>query len=69
MPQPLTPRLEMGHEEWEEVGMECGGWEWIDGEIEGGAGSKNEFGGKLDFLGRISSTVQGMKGDKKTGKR
>ncbi len=47
MPQPLTPRLEMGDEEWEELGRECGGWEWVDGEIEGDGGRRNEFGGKL----------------------
>jgi len=37
----------MGDEEWEELGRECGGWEWVDGEIEGDGGRRNEFGGKL----------------------
>jgi len=47
LPQPLTPRLEMGAEEWEDWGRECGGWEWVDGEVEGDKGERNEFGGEL----------------------
>lgn len=42
--QPKVPRLEISDEEWEEMSRECGGWEWIDGEVEGEG--RNEFGGK-----------------------
>lgn len=41
--QPLSPRLEVSDEAWEDLGRECGGWEWIDGEKEGGG--RSEFGG------------------------
>lgn len=40
MPQLIAPSLEIGVDEWEDLGRECGGWEWIDGEagaVEGGS--------------------------------
>lgn len=43
MHQPLSPRLELPDEAWDDLGRECGGWEWVDGEKEDGG--KNEFGG------------------------
>lgn len=49
LPQPLTPRLEMGAEEWEDWGRERGGWEWVDGEVGGAEGERNEFGGELSW--------------------
>lgn len=54
MQQTISPCLEMDTEGWEDVCRECGGWEWIDGDIaevdqpEGEGGSqteRNEFGG------------------------
>lgn len=42
--QPKVPRLEISNEEWEDMGRECGGWEWIDGEVEGEG--RNGFGGE-----------------------
>lgn len=33
MQQTMSPSLEMGTEEWEDVCRECGCWDWIDGEI------------------------------------
>jgi len=49
LPQPLMPRSEMGAEQWEDLGRECGGWEWVDGEAEGDQGQRNEFGGELSW--------------------
>lgn len=43
MRQPLSPRLDFSDEQWEDICHECGGWEWIDGEKEGG--ERNEFKG------------------------
>lgn len=48
MHQPLSPRLELSDEDWDDLGRECGGWEWVDGEKEGGG--KNEFGGTFSSL-------------------
>lgn len=55
MQQTMSPRLEMCGEEWEDLCRECGGWEWIDGELEGDGGGKgkderNEFGGESGHL-------------------
>lgn len=56
MQQAMSPRLGMEMEGWEDVCRECGGWEWIDGEIAEvdepkGKGrrqeDRNEFGGTL----------------------
>jgi hypothetical protein len=60
LPQPLTPRLEMGAEEWEDWGRECGGWEWVDGEVEGDKGERNDFGGELSLIIFLGET--GIKG-------
>ena len=52
MHQPLNPRLELSKEEWEDLCRECGGWEWIDGEVDNEVGKgkekvdRNEFGGR-----------------------
>jgi hypothetical protein len=43
MNQPLSPRLELSEEDWDDIVRECGGWEWVDGEKDGG--ERNEFGG------------------------
>lgn len=52
--QTASPGLDVAHEEWEDLCRECGGWEWIDGELDGIAGGqgknkekRNEFGGKF----------------------
>lgn len=49
----MIPGLEVTNEEWENLCMDCGSWEWIDGELDGkavsdGQGKKerNEFGGE-----------------------
>lgn len=56
MQQTTSPSLEMETDGWEDVCRECGGWEWIDGEIAevdepNGKGKiqeeRNEFGGTL----------------------
>lgn len=55
MHQPLSPRLELSDEAWDDVGRECGGWEWIDGEKQ--SGGRNELGGRyfsLSFLFPLS---------------
>ena len=47
LPQSKSPSLDIGEEEWEDMCRECGGWEWVDGGVEGGRkGERNEFGGK-----------------------
>lgn len=43
MSQSLRPLLEISNDEWEDLGLDCGGWQWIDSEATG----KNEFGEKL----------------------
>lgn len=45
--QPVSPRAEVSDEEWEDLCRECGGWEWVDGEVsrDEGNGGRNEFGG------------------------
>jgi len=55
MRQSVSPSLELEDDEWDDWCRDCGGWEWIDGEIEGTAADeagakraeeKNKFGGK-----------------------
>ena len=51
MPNSSTPTLEIEEEEWEDLGRECGGWEYIDGGIplsSAGDGSKVAGKGKGD---------------------
>lgn len=55
--QTTSPSLEVSHEEWENLCMDCGSWEWIDGELDGkvesnkeGHGERNEFGGESGIL-------------------
>ncbi|KAL8768892.1 MAG: hypothetical protein Q9209_004946 [Squamulea sp. 1 TL-2023] len=43
MPQPLRPLLEMSNDEWEDLCLDCGGWQWIDSEAQG----RNEFGERV----------------------
>lgn len=45
--QPASPHAEVSDEEWEDLCRECGGWEWVDGEVsrDEGNGGRNEFGG------------------------
>ncbi|CAF9908471.1 hypothetical protein IMSHALPRED_006683 [Imshaugia aleurites] len=52
--QTLSPSLEVTNEEWENLCMDCGSWEWIDGELNGkvesngeGKEERNEFGERL----------------------
>ena len=42
MQQTITPSLEIETEEWEDLCRECGGWEWIDGTLEGYANTSQE---------------------------
>lgn len=56
MQQTISPSLEVTNEEWENLCMDCGSWEWIDGELDGkgesnGEGKKerNEFGGEFEI--------------------
>ena len=51
--QTVSPSLEVTNEEWDILCMDCGSWEWIDGELEGsvdlngeGRNLRNEFGGE-----------------------
>ena len=51
--QTVSPSLEVPNEEWEVLCMDCGSWEWIDGELDGkvylsgeGRNLRNEFGGE-----------------------
>lgn len=55
--QTVNPSLELTYEEWENLCMECGSWEWIDGELDdnldsNGQGRKerNEFGGESGIV-------------------
>lgn len=55
--QTISPSLEISHEEWEDLCMDCGSWEWIDGELDGkvdsneqGQWERNEFGGESGIL-------------------
>ena len=52
--QTVSPSLEVTNEEWEMLCMDCGSWEWIDGELDGnvdlnggGRNPRNEFGGEF----------------------
>ncbi len=47
MKQDVVPRLEVPMEEWEDFGIENGGWEVVDAEVE--AGKNNEFGEKTGW--------------------
>lgn len=58
MPQPLRPLLEMSCDEWEDLGLDCGGWQWIDSEAKG----KNEFGEKLG-LERLQEALEANEWD------
>ncbi|KAL8674995.1 MAG: hypothetical protein Q9168_000589 [Polycauliona sp. 1 TL-2023] len=58
MPQPLRPLLQMSNDEWEDLGLDCGGWQWIDSEANG----KNEFGEKLG-LDRLQEALEANEWD------
>lgn len=58
MPQPLRPVLNVTDEEWEDLCLDCGGWEWIDGEAKG----KNEFGERVGFE-RLKETLEANEWD------
>ncbi len=53
--QTISPGLEVTNEEWENLCVDCGAWEWIDGELDGkvessGEGKeRNEFGGESEI--------------------
>ena len=53
MQQTMSPYLQVTNEEWENLCMDCGSWEWIDGGLDGrvesngkGKTERNEFGGE-----------------------
>ena len=59
--QTMSPNLQITNEEWENLCMDCGPWEWIDGELQGkvvsnGEGKKerNEFGGEFGMSAQQS---------------
>ncbi|KAL8893225.1 MAG: hypothetical protein Q9192_005474 [Flavoplaca navasiana] len=58
MPQPLRPLLEMSNDQWEDLGLDCGGWQWIDSEAKG----KNEFGENLG-LERLKEALEANEWD------
>lgn len=58
MPQHLRPLLNMTNDEWENLCLECGGWEWIDSEAKG----KNEFGENVG-LERLRETLEANEWD------
>ncbi|KAL8760192.1 MAG: hypothetical protein Q9199_000214 [Rusavskia elegans] len=58
MPQTLRPLREMSNDEWEDLGLDCGGWQWIDSEAKG----KNEFGEKLG-LERLQEALEANEWD------
>lgn len=46
-----SPSLEVTNEEWENLCMDCGTWEWIDGELDGKAESNAECGKERNEIG------------------
>ncbi|KAL8722969.1 MAG: hypothetical protein Q9225_000662 [Loekoesia sp. 1 TL-2023] len=58
MPQPLRPLLSMTNDEWEDLCLDCGGWEWIDSEAKG----KNEFGENVG-LERLKEALEANEWD------
>ena len=55
--QTASPRLELTDEEWDNICIDCGAWEWIDGKLDGkltsdrnGNKERNEFGGECEIL-------------------
>ncbi|KAL8842130.1 MAG: hypothetical protein Q9176_002822 [Flavoplaca citrina] len=58
MPQPLRPLHEMSNDQWEDLGLDCGGWQWIDSEAKG----KNEFGENLG-LERLKEALEANEWD------
>ncbi|KAI4279316.1 MAG: hypothetical protein LQ337_000347 [Flavoplaca oasis] len=58
MPQPLRPLLDMSNEQWEDLGLDCGGWQWIDSEAKG----KNEFGENVG-LERLKEALEANEWD------
>ena len=59
MQQSISPSLDLEVDDWDDLCSECGGWEWVDGEIGEGEegkevsdseGGRNEFGGKFGIL-------------------
>ena len=65
MQQALKPCLLMESEEWDDLCMNCGGWEWIDGEVNSGVVAKsgvkdearNDFGEKVG-LDRLQEALE-----------
>lgn len=64
MQQTTSPILEVSTEEWGDLCMDCGCWEWIDGELDGqnksiGEGKKerNEFGGESGILAQQTKAI------------
>ncbi|KAL8735985.1 MAG: hypothetical protein Q9166_000547 [cf. Caloplaca sp. 2 TL-2023] len=58
MPQPLRPLLEMSNDDWEDLCLDCGGWQWIDSEATG----KNEFGENVG-LERLKEALEANEWD------
>ncbi|KAL8929107.1 MAG: hypothetical protein Q9172_000650 [Xanthocarpia lactea] len=58
MPQPLRPLFEMSNDQWEDLCLDCGRWQWIDSEAEG----RNEFGETLG-LKRLKEALEANEWD------
>ncbi|KAL8951710.1 MAG: hypothetical protein Q9222_002323 [Ikaeria aurantiellina] len=58
MPQPLLPLLPASPQDWEDLALDCGNWEYIDSEATG----KNEFGEKVG-LERLKEALEANEWD------
>ncbi|KAL6721588.1 hypothetical protein ACLMJK_000692 [Lecanora helva] len=66
MQQSIVPSLEMNSDEWDNLCRECGGWEWIDGELavggdyqeqDEGQEQRNEFGERVG-ISRLKEALE-----------
>ncbi|KAL8710063.1 MAG: hypothetical protein Q9220_005334 [cf. Caloplaca sp. 1 TL-2023] len=62
MPQPLLPLHPISPQEWEDLALDCGNWEYIDSEATG----KNEFGEKVG-LDRLKEALEANEWDGEGG--
>ncbi|MCJ1298677.1 hypothetical protein MMC08_001467 [Hypocenomyce scalaris] len=53
--QGVAPNLQLAEEEWEGICREDGGWEWVDGELEGSG--RGEF-GELTGIARLKEALE-----------
>ena len=67
MRQAVSPSVEVTNEQWEELCMDCGPWEWIDGELgrnlesnKESSKERNEFGGASAILVHLTDAKSAM---------